>query len=91
MTGFDETGISLFQGCFVQIQEPTPLFVTIQGAVRYSGIGRTALYAALKQGMIEARKAGRHTVVSVASLANYVQSLPAYCPASGPDAALGAA
>ena len=55
-----------------------PSHLPIPGAVAYSGSSRTALYEAMKLGKIEARKCGRRTLVSVASLDEYLASLPVY-------------
>jgi len=55
-----------------------PSHVPIPGAVAYTGSSRSALYEALKLGKIEAKKCGRRTLVSVASLDAYLASLPAY-------------
>lgn len=55
-----------------------PSHLPIPGAVAYAGTSRSALYEALKRGQIEARKCGRRTLVSVASLDAYLASLPIY-------------
>ena len=55
-----------------------PSHLPIPGAVAYTGWSRTALYEALRLGKISARKAGRRTLVSVASLDEYLASLPEY-------------
>lgn len=55
-----------------------PSHLPIPGAVAYTGSSRSALYEALKLGKIEARKCGRRTLVSVASLDAYLASLPTY-------------
>jgi hypothetical protein len=54
-----------------------PIAVTVPEAVRLSGLSRTALYEAMKQGL-PARKAGRRTLIMVADLDAYLASLPAY-------------
>lgn len=59
-------------------QTVKPSHLPIPGAVAYIGSSRSALYEALKLGKIEARKCGRRTLVSVASLDEYVASLPTY-------------
>ncbi|SCW85287.1 DNA binding domain-containing protein, excisionase family [Sphingobium faniae] len=55
-----------------------PSHLPIPGAVAYTGSSRSALYEALKLGKIEARKCGRRTLVSVASLDEYLASLPTF-------------
>lgn len=55
-----------------------PSHLPIPGAVAYAGASRSAIYAALKRGDIEARKCGRRTLVSVASLDEFLASLPTY-------------
>jgi Helix-turn-helix domain len=54
----------------------TKIAVTIPEAVAISGIGRTSLYAVFKAGGIKPRKAGKRTLVLVADLESYIQSLP---------------
>jgi excisionase family DNA binding protein len=53
---------------------------TLLEAAEYSGLSRTALYAALKRQSITARKAGRRTLISFADLETYIQNLPSYRP-----------
>lgn len=55
-----------------------PSHLPIPGAVSYIGSSRTSIYEALKAGKIEARKCGRRTLVSVASLDAYLANLPIY-------------
>lgn len=55
-----------------------PSHLPIPGAVAYTGTSRTSLYEAMKLGKIEARKCGRRTLVSVASLDAYLANLPTY-------------
>ena len=56
----------------------TPIAVTILEAVKLSGMSRSAIYEALKNQTITARKAGRRTLISFADLEAYLASLPAY-------------
>ena len=56
----------------------TPISVTIPDAVRISGVSRTGLYEALKQGRLTAVKCGKRTLIPYASLSAYLASLPAY-------------
>lgn len=52
--------------------------LTIPDAVRVSGMSRTAIYEALKQGRFEAVKSGKRTLIRYASLSDYLSSLPRY-------------
>jgi excisionase family DNA binding protein len=54
--------------------------VTIQDAVKRSGLSRSHIYEALKRGELDARKAGRRTLITFASLEAYMADLPAYQP-----------
>lgn len=56
----------------------TILSVTIPEAVKATGLSRSALYEALKRGDLTARKAGRRTIIAVADLERYLDSLPTY-------------
>lgn len=49
---------------------------TIQGAVLWSGLSRSALYRYAAEGLLTFRKAGRTTIVDGESLAALVASLP---------------
>lgn len=55
-----------------------PIAVTVDDAVKISGMSRSALYVALKRGEIAAKKAGGRTIILVADLKSYLVSLPAY-------------
>lgn len=55
-----------------------PLSVTIPEAVKLSGMSRTAIYEALKNQSITARKAGRRTLIPFADLEAYLAGLPTY-------------
>jgi excisionase family DNA binding protein len=50
---------------------------SIPEAARLLGIGRTSLYALIRDGHLEARKIGRRTVVLMTSIDRLVASLPA--------------
>lgn len=56
----------------------TPICLTITGAVRASGMSRTAIYAALRERKLSAFKAGKRTLIRHESLVAYLNSLPAY-------------
>ena len=51
---------------------------TLPEAVQFSGMSRTSLYEALKNGSLSAKKAGRRTLISFADLEAYLASLPEY-------------
>ncbi|WP_458094747.1 helix-turn-helix domain-containing protein [Roseomonas sp. WA12] len=55
---------------------PAKLAFTIPEAVSSSGIGRTVLYAMIKQGRLEARKLGNRTLIPAPSLQALVDGLP---------------
>jgi excisionase family DNA binding protein len=52
------------------------LAFTIAEAVSSSGIGRTKLYALIKEGQLEARKLGSKTLIPAPSLRSLVDGLP---------------
>lgn len=53
-----------------------PLAVTLPVAVRLSGCSRSTLYRAINAGHLEARKAGRRTLIRIEALATYLDRLP---------------
>jgi excisionase family DNA binding protein len=56
----------------------TPIAVTISQAVKLSGLSRSALYVALRNRELSARKAGRRTLIGYADLETYLASLPVF-------------
>ena len=60
------------------------LAFNIDEAVSQSGLGRDSLYAAIKDGKLLARKAGRRTIVLAPDLAAYLRSLPDWAPSPVP-------
>ena len=56
--------------------EVTPIVVTIPGATKLTGLGRNVIYQLIGAGVLDARKSGRRTVLTTASLKAYVESLP---------------
>jgi excisionase family DNA binding protein len=54
----------------------SPLSVPIPDACRIVGIGRTLLYQEIAAGRIQARKAGRKTLIPVESLHAWLNALP---------------
>ena len=55
----------------------TKLAATINEAVEISGLSRTAIYRAAREGKLPLRKNGKRTVVIVSELQAFLQSLPA--------------
>lgn len=45
-----------------------PLAYSVSDAIRVSSIGKTRLYALIKEGRLEARKLGKRTLIPAASL-----------------------
>ena len=50
--------------------------LSIAEVVRSTGIGRTTIFAAIRDGQLVAHKAGRRTVILAGDLAKYVSALP---------------
>ena len=55
---------------------PPVLAVSINEAVRISGVGRTSIYEAIGDGRVEAVKCGSKTLVLIESLRAFIASLP---------------
>ena len=53
-----------------------PLGLGVTDAARAAGVGRTAIYEALKSGTLVARKLGRRTIILVDDLNAWLTSLP---------------
>lgn len=51
--------------------------LTLKDAARISGFSRSRIYAMIGDGHLEARKAGRRTMILAASLRRAVEALPA--------------
>lgn len=49
---------------------------TIEQAVKATGIGRTAIFAAIKSGRLVARKNGRRTLIASNDLQQFISNLP---------------
>ena len=59
------------------MRPPTePIAYTIPDAGRVAGIGTTKLYDLIAAGTLDARKAGRRTVIMADSLNAYLRGLP---------------
>ncbi len=54
-----------------------PFALSIPEAVRVSGLSRTAIYEAFREGL-PARKAGKRTLILAKDLEAYLANLPAY-------------
>ena len=59
------------------------LSFTIGQAMTASGLGRSSLYEAIAAGKIDARKAGKRTLIPAASLRAFVANLPAAAIGAG--------
>lgn len=55
-----------------------PEAISIREAARISGIGMTAMYAALARGDLKARKLGRRTIVLREDLRFFLDNLPPF-------------
>ncbi|ESX29892.1 MULTISPECIES: helix-turn-helix domain-containing protein [unclassified Mesorhizobium] len=53
---------------------------SIEEAVKFSGIGRTRIFAAINAGQLVARKFGRRTVILRRDLESFLGELPARAP-----------
>ncbi len=63
-----------------------PITATVNDACERYGVGRTLLYALLKEGAIRAVKCRGRTLVDIASADAYFRNLPAYQPIVGDQA-----
>lgn len=54
----------------------TPAMLTIADAAKYAGFSRSRIYEELSAGRIDARKAGRRTLIVRASIDEMLASLP---------------
>ncbi|WP_417309855.1 DNA-binding protein [Devosia sp.] len=52
------------------------LAYTIDQAVEASGIGRTEMFIAMKQGKLRARKLGKRNIILASDLIAFLESLP---------------
>jgi hypothetical protein len=60
----------------VPVAHIQPRMLTVLEAVAYVRRSRAALYVDIRAGVLEARKAGRRTLISVASLDRMLERLP---------------
>ena len=54
----------------------SPVAYSIKGSILASGLTRTAIFEAIRNGSLTARKAGRRTVILAADLRTFLTSLP---------------
>jgi excisionase family DNA binding protein len=54
----------------------TPLMFTIPGATQATGLPRTTIYDLISKGLLDARKAGRRTLLTADSIQAYLATLP---------------
>ena len=52
------------------------LAMSIDEAARRAGLGRDKIYTAVKEGKLEARKAGRRTLVTADALRRFIDNPP---------------
>jgi hypothetical protein len=53
-----------------------PIAMTLDDAVKFSGVGRSSLYCAIREGALIARKAGSRTIIMRDDLQAFVAALP---------------
>ncbi len=58
------------------IENASPIAMTIADVSRLTGIGRTSIFEAIRQGRLRAVKAGSRTLIKADNLAAFVDSLP---------------
>jgi hypothetical protein len=68
----------MFPEVFMHDESIEPITCSIKTGERLSGLGRTEIFGLIGEKKVEARKAGRRTLLVVASLRNYLLQLPAY-------------
>lgn len=49
---------------------------TIDQAVEATGVGRTEMFVAMKEGKLRARKLGKRNIILVSDLISFLESLP---------------
>lgn len=64
-----------------------PMALTIKDAVRTTGLSRTRIFAAIRDGHLTAKKAGKATIVLGESLQAYLDGLPSARRADHKEAA----
>lgn len=61
----------------------SPLVYTIAEACAAARAGRTAIYAAIREGALAAHKRGRKTLILTEDLRRWVENLPTITPENG--------
>ncbi len=64
------------KGFPMQDHRPDPLTVPLREAIRLLGINRTRAYNLIGGGFLDARKGGRQTLITMASIRAYASVLP---------------
>lgn len=59
-----------------QMTKSEPLTVTVSEAARLSSLGRTSIFAAIRNGHIKIRKCGRRTLIEMSELRRFITNLP---------------
>ena len=67
------------------MNELLPISLSIQQAVKMTGIGRTSLYEAIKSGGLRIRKCGSRTLIRYDDLKQFIDGLPSTQRAGGFD------
>jgi excisionase family DNA binding protein len=60
--------------------------MSVEQAAKAAGIGRTLLFAEIREGRITARKVGRRTIITLDDLDAWLKSLPVKAGKGGRDA-----
>lgn len=58
------------------LDNPEPIYISVESACRIFGCGRAHLYELLGDGQIVAIKNGRRTLIQLATARRYFESLP---------------
>ena len=64
-----------------------PLYTSVKGATEITGLSPVTIYRLIAAEKLMARKAGAKTLVEVASIKNYLASLPRFVGSTGRKAA----
>ena len=64
-----------------------PAMLQIPDAAKYSGLSRTRVYELISTGALDARKMGKRTIISRASIDAFLADLPKSARKTAPQAA----
>jgi excisionase family DNA binding protein len=64
------------EGTIMPDDLPDPLTVSLKEAGRLLGVNRTRIYRLIADGLIDARKIGRRTLITMKSIRDYASALP---------------